>query len=153
MLQFHLSTGMEASAMSVTAHPRVVIESANRDAALALLAALDAAGFDVTVCGGPAALPGHVCPLVDGVPCPWVDHADVVVHDLDLDKAEHRAVLRTLRRTHPDIPVGLELPTATARQHAALLHGCRVIYPFDMDRLVQAVTDAAAARQELAGTP
>ena len=78
------------------------------------------------------ALPGRVCPLVDGVPSPWVDHADVVVHDLDLDQPQAREVLRTLGRTHPDIPVVLELPAATAHRHAALLDGCRVIYPFDM---------------------
>jgi DNA-binding NarL/FixJ family response regulator len=76
----------------------------------------------------------------------------VVIHDLDLDELQAREVLRTLRCTHPDIPVVLELPAATARRHAALLHGCRVLYPFDTDRLVEAVTDAVSARQELAGS-
>jgi DNA-binding NtrC family response regulator len=130
----------------ITCGARVVIESANRDAAIAQLAALEGAGYSVTHCGGPDAIRGRVCPLVTGEPCPWVDAADVVVHDLDLDRPEHREILRTLRRTHPDTPIVLELPEATARQHACLLASCRVIFPFDMDRFVQAVADAVQAR-------
>jgi DNA-binding NtrC family response regulator len=64
------------------------------------------------------------------------------VHDLDLDNPAHQETLRALRRAYPHMPVVLELAEATAREHAALLTGCHVIYPFDMDRLVQAVIDA-----------
>jgi hypothetical protein len=71
-----------------------------------------------------------------------VDAADVVVHDLDLDKPEHRAVLRTLRRVHSDTPIVLELPRSTARDYATLVEGCHVIYPYDMERFVRAVADA-----------
>jgi hypothetical protein len=121
----------------------VVIEGTDQAVVAAQCAELEAAGLTVSICGGPDALPGRVCPLVGGKSCPMVDAADVVVHDLDLDKAEHRAVLRTLRRVHSDTPVVLELPQSTARDHAVLLDGCHVIYPYDMDRFVQAVVDAA----------
>ena len=129
----------------VSTSPRVVIEGTDRAVVAAQHAALEAAGFSVSMCGGPDALPGRVCPLVGGTSCPMVDAADVVVHDLDLDRAEHRAVLRTLRRVHAATPIVLELPQSTARDHAALVEGCHVIYPFDMDRFVQAVVEAVAS--------
>ena len=131
----------------------VVIEGTNRDAAAAQLAALEQAGFSVTTCGGPDALPGGVCPLVGGDPCPWVDAADVIVHDLSLDKPAYREILQELRRTHPDTPVVLEIPEATARHHASLLEGCHVVYPYDMDRFVQAVTDAFQGSTRREGLP
>jgi CheY-like chemotaxis protein len=124
----------------------VVIENADRASALAQTAALDRAGFSVVSCGGPDALPGGVCPVVDGDGCPWIEAADVVLYDLDLDVAKDHEVLQALRRAYPAVPVVLEVPEATACEHAALLEDCHVIYPFDMDHLVQAVTDAAAAR-------
>lgn len=71
-----------------------------------------------------------------------MDVAEVVVDDLDLDNPAYQEILRSLRRAYPHTPVVLELAAATAREHAALLTGCHVIYPFDMDRLVQAVIDA-----------
>jgi DNA-binding NtrC family response regulator len=132
----------------VTRTWRVVVENANRDRALAQTAALDRAGFSVTTCGGPDTLPGRVCPLTNGDSCPWIDVADVVVHDLDLDNPAHQEVLRALRRAYPHVPVVLELAEATAREHAALLAGCHVIYPFDMDRLVQAVIDAVTTAKD-----
>lgn len=69
----------------------VVIERARRSTATAQLAALEGAGFSVTHCGGPSALPRTGCPLTAGQPCRMVDTADVVVHDLDLDDPDSRA--------------------------------------------------------------
>lgn len=121
---------------------RVVVENRRRAAAVAQTAALEGAGFSVTHCGGPPTLPGGQCPLVADGWCPWIETADVVVHDLDLDTPEDRAVLRTLQDRRRDTPVVLELPAGTAREHASLLQGCHVVYPFDMDRLVDAVSAA-----------
>jgi hypothetical protein len=121
---------------------RVVIENAERALGVAQMAALEGAGLSVTTCGGPDALPGGECPVVERGSCSWVDAADVVVHDLDPDDPKHREVLAALRRAYPDVPVVLELPEDTAREHAALLEGCHVIHPFGMEQFVQAVLDA-----------
>lgn len=121
----------------------VVVENAGRSSAGAQIAALDRAGFTVVACGGPDALPGRVCPLVTAGRCPWIDAADVVLHDLDPDKPEHLTILQTLRRIHSEVPVVVEVPVQTARDHVEDLDGCHVVYPFDMDRLVGAVIDAA----------
>lgn len=129
----------------------VVIESARRSTATAQLAALEGGGFSVTHCGGPPALPRTGCPLTAGQPCRMLDTADVVVHDLDLDDPDSRAVLRELHRTHPDVPVVLEIPKGTAREHAAVLAGCYVVFPFDMSRLVAAVADAVDSPRPPAG--
>lgn len=123
-------------------HARVVIESARRTTATAQLAALEGAGFSVTHCGGPPALPLTGCPLAADQPCRVIDTADVVVHDLDLDDPDNRAILQELQRTHPEVPIVLEIPKGTAREHADLLAGCYVVFPFDMNRLIAAVTDA-----------
>ncbi len=129
--------------MSVPAH--VVIEGSNPATTDAQRSALEAAGFSVTVCPGPDAERRRTCALVIDEPCPWVDAADVVVHDLDPDKDAHRKVLRALRRTHPEMPIVVEVPERTATRHASLLDGCHVIYPFGMDRLVAAVAAAVEA--------
>lgn len=130
---------------SVTSATRVLLEGKDPGRVAAQKAALEEAGFSVTVCGGPKWLPRNSCPLAMGERCPWVEATDVVVHDLDLDDLADRTVLRALRRRHPAIPVVLELPEETAREHASLLEGCRVIHPYDMDRLVGAVADAVPA--------
>lgn len=64
-------------------------------------------GFEVAVCAGPEF---GGCPLVRGEPCPLVEDADVVLWALDLDDPRSRAVLRTLRSTHPETPVVVRLP-------------------------------------------
>lgn len=123
---------------------RVVVENADRIAAVDQMAALEDAGLSAVSCGGPDALPSGVCPVVEGGRCPWVEAANVVLHDLDLDNATDREVLQALRRSYPDVPIVLEIPEETAVKHATLLEGCHVVYPFDMDKLVRAVIDAAA---------
>lgn len=127
---------------TTTRKTHVVLECADPKAVDARRAALEAAGFSVTVCPGPDASRRRMCPLRADEPCPWVDAADVVVHDLDLDIPEHRAVLRALRRTHPGTPIVLELPEQVATRHADVLRDCHVVYPFDMDRFVKAVAGA-----------
>lgn len=129
--------------MSPTAHrASVVIESARRPTATAQLAALEGVGFSVTHCDGPSALPRTGCPLTAGHPCHVLDTADVVVHDLDLDDPHNHAILRELHRTHPEVPVVLEIPKGTAREHAALLAGCSCRRGRRHRRLVAVVADA-----------
>lgn len=124
----------------------VVIENPDDGAARAQMEALEAEGLSVRRCGGPDATGDLGCPVLREERCPLIEAADVVVHDLDLDDPEHRRVLTGLRVTHPEVPVVLEVPQSTARQHADVLQGVAVVYPYDMDRLVQAVIAAASSR-------
>jgi CheY-like chemotaxis protein len=125
--------------MARAANRRVVIENADGLGAVAQGLALHQAGFDVAICGGPELLAGHRCPVVEGERCALLEDADVVVHDLDVDEAQGREVLAAIRGRYPDLPVVLELPTEVAQRHSALLAGCHVTFPFDMDHLVEVV--------------
>jgi hypothetical protein len=61
-------------------------------------------GHDVVVCHGP----GHddVCPLLAGTGCEKVDQAHGIVFLLDLDEAQHRAILERYRAiTRPEVPI------------------------------------------------
>lgn len=123
----------------------VVVENPRRSAGLAQAAALEAAGYAVTYCSGPTDLPGGICPAVDGVGCALVAGADAILYDLDLDDGPSRDVLVRLRHDYPETQIVVEAPGDVARENAALLQGCHVFAPYDMDRLVTAVGDAIAA--------
>lgn len=94
--------------------PRVLVEMpltepGEPDLGAGIERTIRARGFEVARCGGPAALPGGRCPLVDGLGCPLADHADLIVHGLCSDEGSVRKtgeeVLAAHRRTHPRIPV------------------------------------------------
>jgi hypothetical protein len=103
-------------------------------------------GGAVLFCGGPKSLHDGECPLVAGKSCAYVDAADVVVHHLDLNRAENREVLAALRREHPQRPVVAMVWRADTARHGDLLDGCEVVeFPWTVPKL-RAALDAAAAR-------
>lgn len=118
---------------------RVLIENADADTRRALSELCLDRGLDVTACGGPRRLPEGRCPLVTDGACPFVDAADVVLFDLDLDRADEVAVFDALRVRHPTLPIVVEVPTAAARRHARRLAGSTVVPPFDAERLLGTV--------------
>lgn len=85
---------------------RVVV--VHRDPAVAAEQAesLRAAGYEVETCGGPL---GEPCPVLDDLPCPVADGADVLVYEAwaagDGD-AGHRLVAH-LRDLYADLPLVL----------------------------------------------
>jgi hypothetical protein len=83
---------------------RLLIESPEEGLGIANFDAFRAAGFEVTVCAGPAATPGE-CPLVRGERCSLAADADIVLLDLDGDPHTRSAVLAALRSTRPELPV------------------------------------------------
>lgn len=121
---------------------RIVIENARGTQRSALSALFDEAGYDVAVCGGPAAFTDGCCPLVSSGDCRLIDAADVVFFDLDLDVAANRDVLTHLRRVQREVPIVLEIPVATARRYHDLVDGCEVVFPFDADKLLAGVDRA-----------
>ncbi len=60
-------------------------------------------------CAGPTHGP---CPIFQGLPCPAVDDADVLVYDVwaSGDSESEHDLIRGLRELHPDIPIVLTAP-------------------------------------------
>jgi len=80
----------------------------NHDPVLAArhAAALRQAGYEVELCGGPNQEP---CPVLDTLPCPLVDRADVLVYDAWVAGSSDggRQLVADLRETYVDLPVVL----------------------------------------------
>ncbi len=80
----------------------------NRDPGLAGQQAevLRAAGYEVELCGGPQHEP---CPVLESLPCPLVDRADVLVYDAWITGSSDggRQLIADLRETYADLPVVL----------------------------------------------
>jgi len=68
--------------------------------------ALRAAGYEVETCGGPQQEP---CSVLENLPCPLVDRADVLVYDAWILGSNDggRQLIADLRDTYVDLPVVL----------------------------------------------
>jgi hypothetical protein len=68
--------------------------------------ALRAAGYVVELCGGPQQEP---CPVLENLPCPLVDRADVLIYDAWVAGSSDggRQLIAELRDTYADLPVVL----------------------------------------------
>ena len=62
------------------------------------------AGYDVVVCGGPQT--DQLCPALDGLPCPLVREADIVINAVK-DPATQAAMVAGIRRTAPEVTVAV----------------------------------------------
>lgn len=131
--------------LPMTARPLVVVESGRPGAREAMVASLRNVGFDVATCPGPRQLHAGGCPLVETSDCAQVARASAVIHDLDLDDPDDREVLLTLRARYPQLPVVVEVPTASARRHDDILEGCTVVPPYSSDHLAEVVRDVVAS--------
>jgi hypothetical protein len=68
-------------------------------------AALEHAGYEVEICGGPA----HAgCPVIDDQACPLLDGADALIYDAALGSTgEMRLLVEHLRDMYADLPLVL----------------------------------------------
>ena len=65
---------------------------------------LERVGHPVAVCHGPAV--GTLCPLLGDGSCDIFEQAHGIVFELDLDRPQHRAILRKYRDLAPeDMPI------------------------------------------------
>jgi hypothetical protein len=111
---------------------RLLVESPDPGMAISNFDAFCDAGFDVTVCGGPAAGAGE-CPVVRGQPCPLMSQADIVLFDLDRDPprrsemlaASRLGVLAAMRAGRPELPI----VAMSAAPEAETTSGCATIRP------------------------
>ena len=83
---------------------------------------LERLNHPVVVCHGPEA--SQHCPLVAGGECSKFEQAHGIVFELDLDRPEHRAILRKYRAlAKPDMPIRVITRPGQAEHHASLLEG------------------------------
>lgn len=86
---------------------------------------LESAGHRVVVCHGPAH--GTLCPLLEGTGCELVDESHGIVFTLDLDRPQHRAILRRYREVvRDDIPIRAVVRPGQSAQYASVLEGVEV---------------------------
>jgi hypothetical protein len=80
----------------------LLVESDDPYAAMSDAIAFIDAGFDVVICGGPAT--EETCPALDGLPCPLVGDADVVLNAVS-DRETRGALADAVHASAPDVPV------------------------------------------------
>jgi len=125
--------------------PRVLIEHHDSSIGVAVGNLLVAEGYEVSTCGGPNDRRHHQCPLASGGDCDRADDADVVFFGLNIADEDDRAVLRSWREQHEEIPVIVELPVSRIPLYQAELEGCLAIpQPMTRETLLDAVERALA---------
>jgi hypothetical protein len=87
---------------------------------------LERLGHPVRVCHGPDQ--GSLCPLLQGRGCEAFESAHGVIFELDLDRPQHRAVLRRYRDlARPDLPIRAVIPACQAERYGELLRDIEVL--------------------------
>ncbi|HIE21578.1 MAG TPA: hypothetical protein EYP73_03125, partial [Acidimicrobiia bacterium] len=67
------------------------------------VAFLENLGHPVVICHGPAE--GTLCPILSGEGCPKAEQAHGIVFLLDLERPQHRAILKRYKEALPeDVP-------------------------------------------------
>lgn len=83
-------------------------------------------GHTVRVCHGPDH--GDLCPLLAGKGCEDFENAHGVLFELDLDRPQHRAILRRYRDlARPEVPIRAIVTTDQAARYADQLRDIEVL--------------------------
>lgn len=89
------------------------------------VAFLERLDHPVEICHGPAV--GRLCPILAGEDCPKVDKAHGVVFELDLDRSQHRAILKKYQeRLREEVPIVVVTTPEQAARYAGVLGGVQV---------------------------
>jgi hypothetical protein len=81
---------------------------------------LERNGHPVVVCHGPDH--GTLCPILSATGCPAVAQAHGIVFVLDLDRAQHRAILaRYCDVVRPEVPIRAAIRPGQRERYASLL--------------------------------
>ena len=87
---------------------------------------LEVLGHPVLVCHGPEAIKS--CPILEGKNCPMVEQAHGIVFQVDLDRPQHRAILKRYQEVlADDIPLWVSVPSGQKDQYLELLRGVHVV--------------------------
>lgn len=109
---------------------------------------LEQLGHRVMVCPGPEQ--GKLCPILSGEGCELVDGAQGIVFELDLDRAQHRAILSRYKESvRSDVPIRVVVRPGQAEKYADVVKGLKVL----THEPVAGDLDALAAEAEAADHP
>jgi hypothetical protein len=87
---------------------------------------LERFGHVVKVCHGPDH--GALCPLLAGAGCDIFESAHGVLFELDLDRPQHRAILRRYRDlARPEIPIRAIVTADQAARYADQFHDIEMV--------------------------
>ena len=87
---------------------------------------LERFGHPVRVCHGPDH--GTLCPLLSGAGCAEFAEAHGVMFELDLDRPQHRAILRRYRDlARPEVPIRAIVSADQAARYAAMLADIEIV--------------------------
>ena len=86
---------------------------------------LERLGHPVVTCGGPEAM--RLCPILGGEGCDKFEEAHGIVFELDLDRPQHRAIVRRYRElARPDLPIRVVVRPDQQQRYADLLADVQV---------------------------
>lgn len=86
---------------------------------------LERLGHPVITCSGPEVK--KLCPLLGGEGCPKFAQAHGIVFELDLDRAQHRAIVRRYNElARPDLPIRVVVRPDQRGRYADLLSKLQV---------------------------
>lgn len=86
---------------------------------------LESLGHPVLVCHGPSE--GTLCPILGGEGCPLAEGAHGIVFELDLDRAQHRAILDRYKRTlRSDLPIRVVARPDQVSRYPDVLRGLKI---------------------------
>ena len=101
-------------------HGLILVDVAAGEAAKFDQSFLERNGHPVVMCHGPAIK--TLCPLLAGAGCDMVDSAHGIVFLLDLDRPQHRAILRRYREVvRPDVPIRAVVKPGQGQRYADAL--------------------------------
>jgi hypothetical protein len=95
----------------------ILIDSATRPDLDYDLRFLEALGHEVVVCPGPAW--NELCPILAGDVCLRLEAADGVIFALDLERPQHRAILRQYRERLGSVPLQVVVRPDQCERYAA----------------------------------
>jgi hypothetical protein len=106
-------------------HGLILVDVAAGEAANFDQSFLERNGHPVVMCHGPD--PKTLCPLLAGAGCDMVTSAHGIVFLLDLDRSQHRAILRRYREVvRPDVPIRAVVKPGQQQRFAEALDGIEV---------------------------
>jgi hypothetical protein len=108
---------------------------------------LEGLGHRVMVCNGPDS--GRLCPILSGEGCELAEGAEGIVFELDLERAQHRAILSRYKNSlRSDLPIRVVVRPDQREKYAHLLQGLKVLahapVAGDLDALAAEVEAAEA---------
>jgi hypothetical protein len=87
---------------------------------------LEGLGHRVMVCPGPEE--GTICPILSGEGCPLAESAHGIVFELDLDRPQHRDILRRYKESlREDVPIRVVVEPGQAERYSDLVHGLKLV--------------------------